>query len=70
MSSTISDKVNNIEERTWGELPLIRSNTSYNLKYTELKEIKSLPNNTEIVLRTRIQNQRAKGNMAFLVLRE
>lgn len=70
MSGNIQDKIQSIEERNYGELPLIRSNTSYNLKYTDLKDLKSLSNGAEIVLRTRVQNQRAKGNMAFLVLRE
>lgn len=70
MSSNIQDKIQSFEERAYGEIPLIRSNTSYNLKYTDLKDIKSLANGTEVVIRTRIQNQRSKGNMAFLVLRE
>lgn len=54
MSGNIQDKIQSIEERNYGELPLIRSNTSYNLKYTDLKDLKSLSNGTEIVLRTRV----------------
>ena len=39
MSENIEDKINSIEERTWGELPLVQSQTRYNLSYTDLVKI-------------------------------
>ncbi len=70
MSEQIEEKINSIEERTWGELPMVQSNTSYNLKYTELGDLSDLTHDTPVIIRARVQNIRAKGNMAFLVLRD
>ena len=70
MSEQFEDKINSIEERTWGELPMVQSHTNYNLQYTELSKINDLANDSKLIIRARVQNIRAKGNMAFLVLRE
>jgi hypothetical protein len=70
MSDQIEERINSIEDRTWGELPMVQSNTNYNLSYVELENIKDLANETKVIVRARVQNIRAKGNMAFLVLRD
>ena len=54
MSEQIEDKINSMEERTWGELPMVQSNTNYNLKYTELSQITNLTNESSIILRARV----------------
>jgi aspartyl/asparaginyl-tRNA synthetase len=35
-----------------------------------LSKLNELPNDSSLIIRARVQNIRAKGNMAFLVLRE
>lgn len=42
------------EERNWGDLPLIQSNTNYNVKFTDFKDLESLDDGTDVVVRARL----------------
>ena len=64
------EQLANREEKNWGDLPLIQSDTNLNLKYTKLSELEALEDGTPVILRCRIQSSRQKGNLCFLVLRQ
>lgn len=36
------NKISNKEQRQWGDIPLIQSDTNYNINFNELKNIETL----------------------------
>ena len=61
-------KIENREAQSFGDLPLIQSQTHNTIKFNELNELSSMADK-EVTVRVRIHNSRVKGNLAFLVLR-
>lgn len=57
------------EEKFWGDLPLIQSDTSYNIKFTEFSDLHTLKDGEGVNVRARVQNKRGKGNCCFMQLR-
>jgi Holliday junction resolvase-like predicted endonuclease len=57
------------EERNWGELPMVQSQTKNTLNFVEVSTLPTLEDGAEVKIRARIHNCRAKGNLAFLTLR-
>lgn len=51
-----AEKISSMDERHWGELPMVQSNTSYNLNYIDLKALPAQENGASVVLRCRVQN--------------
>lgn len=62
--------IKNKEERNWGDIPLIQSDTSYNIKFLDFQQLETLEDNTLVNIRARVQSKRGKGNCCFLQLRQ
>jgi len=60
------NKISNKEQRQWGDIPLIQSDTNYNINFNELKNIESLKDGDSVNIRARVHNKRGKGNCCFL----
>lgn len=55
---------------TFGDYPFIKSTFRSNRVWTPIKNIDQTLEGQEVLVRARIHNIRAKGNSAFIVLRE
>ena len=59
-----------ISSGNYGELELIQSQTKTDRKWVKVSEISTELENKDILIRARVHNVRAKGNIAFIILRE
>lgn len=60
----------NWETDTFGDYPFIKSTFRSGRVWTAVKDINDTLEGKEVLVRARIHNIRAKGNSAFVVLRE